>query len=234
MMTRLALLFALLCAVATAAAQKMDPFDFHVADVGILQVKQVQAELKVTEAQRGRMNQQAERHRTRVEAYLKKMESEKKQVAPDDKTLMGYFRDLKQGVLAVLQPNQLKRLREISLQRAGLSALTDQTVAKRVGMSDAQLKRMRDAFTAGMNEVNKLQQDAFNGVMKKYENRKPKDEAEANALRKQVEGELQAAGKRIQPQVDKALKSTETRMLAVLDSKQQASWKSLQGAPFRG
>jgi len=221
---------ATLAVVAAAPAQARDSFDVHCADVVILQSKQVQSELKITEAQRGQMNQHAAWHRGQLEAYDKELGGKK---APDQARLLGLMNGLKTRVMTVLTPGQLKRLRELSLQRVGMTALCDPIVAKRVGMSDAQLKKMQGIFAANGRAYTKIEQEAAQAVLKPYANRQVKDKAEADKLNKEVQAKLKAAGQRVKPRLDAIQKGAEKQMRAVLTSSQYNTYQGLRGKPFR-
>src|SRR4051812_29884919 len=109
----------------------MDQFDLHVSSLRILQDRSVQAELGVTTAQRAKMDKFADGYNSDLNAYLAELKKQNKadEQLPDETMSMMLAR-LKQSVMAVLTPSQLKRLREISLQAYGLNGLMDDTVAK--------------------------------------------------------------------------------------------------------
>jgi hypothetical protein len=222
---------------ATAFGQnppKMDAFFFHAADVNILQDKRVQTELKISEAQRNRMNQMADRHKQKVDALAKQYEKEKKnmQQFQADPKLVGYFLELKQNVLAQLDATQLKRLAEFSLQNVGLAALCDEKVAERVGMSKDQLAKMRKAYQDGGTRFAGIERKAAEPVMGKYKDRQAKDAKEAEALQKQFDAELAAAMKKAQPDLQKAQREIETAMRAILTKQQLDKYQALLGKPW--
>jgi hypothetical protein len=220
-----------------AAAQlpNMDPFYFHAADVALLQAKQVQKELGVTEPQRARMNQFADKHRQRLSAlageYKKAGKSE--QQATQDPRLVGYFIELKKNVMSQLSAAQLKRLGEISLQHLGLAALTDDKVGARIGLSKDQIQQMRNAFQDGGKKYGAAEKAAADPVLNKYKDRHVKDKKEAEALQKQFDAELAAVMKKAAPQLSAIKSETEKQMRGILSAKQMAAWKALLGKPFK-
>jgi hypothetical protein len=213
----------------------MDDFQFHAADVALLQMKPVQKELGVTEAQRTRMNQFADAHRAKLQQMQKDYEKAKKnpEDAAKDPRLVGYFYELKLNVMRQLKPAQLKRLSEISLQRVGLAALTDEKVSTKVGMSKDQLAKMRAAFQAGGQKYADAERKAAQPILDKYKDKKVKDQKEAQALQKQFNGELQAAMKKAQPQLAAIKAQAEKAMKTILTAAQVSKYQSLLGKPFK-
>jgi hypothetical protein len=213
-----------------------DQFDRHVADITLLQVKEVQTELKITETQRKKMNGFADAHRSKLTSYETKLKADaqkaKKQVQPDEKILAGYFGSLKNSVISSLSDAQIKRLRELTLQRSGLTGILDQQVATKVGVNAASLKKLRDLYAAGAKEAASIEEAALKKVLSPYQNRKPKDEAEAKKLRAEVEKKMAAEAKVIQPRIAKVQQSTRDKMLATLTAKQKSTYQALQGKPF--
>jgi hypothetical protein len=232
--------FALLCAAACAFAQGsalagMDPFQFHAADVQILQAKPVQAELKISEAQRNAMNKFAAQHRKHLEDLEQEYEKKKKPMsdAQKDPRIVGYFLELKTNVMRQLSKYQLKRLSELSLQRAGMAAITDDVVAKKVGLTTAQLTKYRDAFKTSGEKYAAAEQKAAAPVLAKYKNKKPKDAKEAEALRKQYNSDLEAALKKASPTLNAIRAQAEKTLLGLLTAKQKKAWTAVQGKPFK-
>jgi hypothetical protein len=58
----------------------------------------------------------------------------------------------------VLQPQQVERLQQISLQLRGLTALTDPEVAKKLGLSDSQVKDIQTKREEGNKKIAELRQ----------------------------------------------------------------------------
>ena len=225
-------LFLLPALFAAAVASAQDAFDTHVADVGLLQARQVQDDVKITAAQRTKMNAAADAHRKRLEAYQKQLQA-LGGGQPDRARMQGFFDTLKKDVFAVLSPAQIARLRQLTLQRLGLISLTDNDVAKRVGLSPAQVGGLKKAFQSGRAKFVALQKSAAAPILAPYKNRKAKDQAEAAALRKEVEGKLKVASVKVKPQLEAIGKQTDVAMLAVLTAPQKAKWAALKGVPFK-
>jgi len=231
-------LYRLLLPVAIALpiiAQGADEFDKHASDIQILQVKGIQTELGITAGQRTKMNGYAQAHSARLKTYesiLKEKTKTDKTVRPDQKVLLGYFRELRDGVLDVLTAKQLKRLRELSLQKSGLVGLLDTKVAAKVGVLSGPLAKLRSTYEAGAKKSQQLEQAAMQRALMDLKDKKPKNEAEAKAIRAEAQKRLQAEGKKLQPQISKIQNQTREQMLAILTPAQKETYKALQGKAF--
>ncbi|HMS53772.1 MAG TPA: hypothetical protein PKA27_00090 [Fimbriimonadaceae bacterium] len=237
------LLFIPLLFSAHASAQtKHDPFDFKMASVIILQSKEVQKELGISEAQRTQMNKYADKHRGELVAYQKQLEARQKDknkpLDVDPTKMDGMFVNLKKGVFGQLKPGQLKRLREISLQQLGLVALIDETVATRVGLSVPEQKKIKSVYESGIKEADQIAQAGqaqleiqLNELRKKYPN--PKTDAEKEKVMSEAQKKAEAIEKRIDPQIESVRKVTLTKMLSMLSAKQRGNWTTLLGKPFK-
>lgn len=217
-----------------AAQAQQGSFDAHVADIGLLQAKQVQTDVGITTAERDKMNVAASAYRDQVAAYGKQLKA-LGQSTPDQAKMRGMFEVLKNQVLKVLTPAQIRRVREITLQRLGMISLTDDVVAKQVGLSPAQVGRLKAAYQAGRTKFMAVQQQAQQAalpVMAPYKDRKPKTAAEAQALQKEVAAKLTPVRARFLPQLQAVGKATDASMLAVLTPAQKAAWTALKGKPF--
>lgn len=230
------LMLGMLLGVAALCSAVADPFDAAVADIGLLQIKAIQTELKVSTAQRNKMNTYAEAHRRALAAYeaevtKSKTDPQKAMASPKFKKI---FDDLKNGVISQLSIYQLKRLRELTLQRAGIVAIGQDSIAKRVGLTAAQTKKYRTIFEGEYKKAETLKAAAVKAALKPYEGRKPKDEAEAKKLNAEVQKKLEAVQKGLAPKLAAMAKATEAKLLAVLTAVQKKSWAALLGKPYTG
>lgn len=228
-------IFALFAMAISVQAQAQDPFDFHCADIGILQVKQIQTEVGITEAQRKAMNDAAATHKTRLTTYDAQQKAAKtKDTQPQTQAkLRGYFDELKKGVLTALSPVQLKRLRELTLQRAGLLALLDELVAKKIGLSRAPYENFRKTFSDGAKQAGDIERTNLKPIFDKYSAKRPKDDAERKLLESQMRGELDAASKRIAPQIQQLQSATQQKLIGILTAPQKTAWQALLGKPLK-
>jgi hypothetical protein len=224
-----------------------DQFDFLVANVSLLQDKAVQKELGVSESLRTKLNKHADWFNGQMKQMDQDLAAARKKnpkAKPSGDKIIGLQKQLKSKVLAELSARQVLRLREITLQEAGLSALLDKTVADRVGLSAAQLKSLRDEWSrnekkadAYGKEGGKIEEKAIQPVLAKYGKSQPKDKADAEKRR----AEVQAALKKYEPQL-KAVQekinalgpSFESFVKKTCTTDQLSTFKTLQGPTFKG
>lgn len=229
-MKRSILLLPALLIVGAASAQ--DSFDTHVADVGLLQAKVVQTDVGITAAQRTKMNAAAEQHKKRLQEYEKQLKA-LGTTSPDKRRLKGMFDILKKDVFAVMTKGQIKRLRELTLQRIGLISLTDDQVAAKVGLTPTQVGKIKQAFQAGRTKFVALQRSTAEPILAPYKDRKPKNAAEQTSLRKEIDAKLKVASVKVKPKLEAIGKETDAAMMAVLTAPQRAKWNALKGRPFK-
>jgi hypothetical protein len=218
-----------------AAARPVDTFDAHCADIVLLQAKPIQKELGLTEAQRNRMNKHAANHRSQLAALEKQIKAQKPP-PPQRQTqlqLLKFYNELKVNVLGELSAAQVRRLREISLQRIGIAALCDPYVAKKIGMSEAQLKKMQDVYSEGVGKFSSLEQATMKKVLDPYKGRTAKTKEEAQKLDAEVRAKLEAAKKDVMPQMTQIRNKYNAQMKAILTSSQRATFAALQGKTFK-
>jgi hypothetical protein len=225
-------LIALAVAGGSQAQAQMDPFDYHAANVRLLMSKPIQKELALTEAQRTKMNKHADYHKIRVQQFGEKLQKSGKDPNPVDPEFLAIMETLKKNVLAELNPKQLRRLRELSLQQVGLVAVLDDKVAAKLGINGSQLKQIRDLYTAGSNEARELVKKEVGAALAEFKNVKPKTDAEKKSVESKAQQKVAGVEKRLEPQVNKIRANTRDKMLAVLTTEQKTSFKALQGKPF--
>lgn len=225
-----ALALAAIASAGAAQSPKLDPFDAHCADLIILQSKAVQTELKITDAQRSKMNVFAERHRVRMEE-LKKEREQKKDVGAK---VVDAYSTLKENVLGQLSSTQVRRLREITLQNVGLAALRDSVIADRLGLSKTQREQFEKTYTEGAKKFQETERAAIAPVLKPYEGKTAKTKEEAEKLNQEVQTKLQAVRKKVMPQMEKIRNTYDARLRAILTSSQLNTYNALRGKPFKG
>lgn len=231
-------LVAVAALASVSAVHAADAFDVEVADIGLLMAREVQNDMKVTEAQRKKLNTHAEWFNTEAnkvqDAYRKQVEKSPKSPPkyPADK-ITNLTKQLKSKVIKELSTAQVKRLREITIQQAGYLALMDDAVAKKVGLSSTQLKQLRDRFTADEKRIEAIQKEYLTPVINKYKDKKPASEAEAKKLNDQMQKDMQAAQKKAEPR----LKTVQSNWFAFIEKTltktQMNAFGSLKGRTFK-
>jgi len=212
-------------------------FEEQVSDMGLLQSKEVQTELGFTEQLRAKLNVHAEDFNKKAnklqEDYRKKAEGKNPPPPAPIAEMAKLESELKKKVMKDLSAAQLKRLSELTLQTAGFAAMLDETVSKKIGLTSAQLEKLRSAFKDNAQEAQRLQEGAMKPIYEKYGKEKPADEATAKELQAKVQSEVQAATQKIQPQIqalqEKFLKTLKLTVKAIQFNK----FEALQGKPFK-
>ena len=225
-MRRLIPAFLLLTAGVAAHAQR-DPFEEYVASLDVLQLKAVQTELRVSDAQRTRMNGHADDYNRQVARIQTDVpESQRAELIERAEAA------LKGKVLEELTDGQVKRLAQISLQRLGVIAILDAKVATRVGLSGAQTQAITDAWTALGQAVGAELARVRKPVFDRYRDRKPKDDAERRTIQEAFEKEVAEADKSAKPQLDKLREEFEKVVDQTLTAGQKKAWEDLKGPAF--
>lgn len=224
---------AALVLVSTAAFAAPDAFDKYAADITILQASEVQKELKVSQAQRNKLNVHAKWFEAEQVKLRKTVDPKKGATEADQKKFSNLLNSFKDKVVAELSAVQLKRLREISLQNMGHVALLDDKVSAKVGLSKTQLEKLRNAYKAMAKKVSDAEVAAYKPINDKYKAKKPKDKAEEEKLRKAMAAEIQAAANKIKPTIQKLTAGYKATLDATLLADQKKKWSALQGVPFK-
>ena len=226
----------LLAASAPGIWAAPDPFDVYVANIEILQAKPVQSELKITDAQRAALNKHADWYNGQTKKVVDQLKTTKGTGADRQKgmTQISSLQDqLKGKVIGELSSWQVKRLGQISLQQAGIVALLDSKVAKKVGMTEVQIKKLRTGWEASGKLVAEAETKARQPVFNKYKDKQPKDEKEARELSEAYNREMEAASKTLDPVLAKAKKDFEAIVDSTLTPGQKKAWGDLKGPTFR-
>lgn len=216
---------------ASLAGAQSVVFNQKVANVMLLQIDSVKKELKISDSQRSAMNAAAKP----FNAYAQELEKANKQPTQTQITkLTGLRETMRTKVLGLLSVDQLRRLREITLQDAGLFAIATNDVAKELGIAGANLTAIRNALKSGADRSQKLIQDTEMKVLKQFENRDPKTESDKKKVADEYQKKLMAEMQKIRPQVDKIEKDTTAKVMGKLSTAQRQKWVALQGKPFKG
>lgn len=163
----------------------------------------VQAELKLSDDVKGKLEDMRN-------AMMEEMRNSFQSGGGDDreammKQMQERMKKADTEALALLNDGQKKRLKELWVQRSGNRIVTNEDVAKELGLTDDQKGRIRDLVNA--------QQQAMNEIFEKMRN-----------------GELDRSEMR--PLMDKNNKALEEEIGKVLTDGQKSKLKEMGGAPF--
>ena len=227
--------FTILTIVCTAVfAHAADDFDLKVSNIDVLRDKNVQTELGITEGQRKTMNVYADRFTKANKEKVAEYQKAKKQ--PDQAFSdfgMKQYIALRTDVLKTLSPNQVKRLRELTLQAAGPRALLDKAVADKVGIPTAEYNKFRTAISEGDGKIAKIKKSVADKLEKKYSaEKKPKNQKEADALRARFNTDLAAEMKKKEGEMKAVLQASEAKTGAIITKKYLDALAALMGKRF--
>lgn len=196
----------------TATGLQQTPFDARIAEPSLLKHEIVQRELKLTPDQI-----------TQIEATRKAFREEA------DRTGSWHSEKERAAVAKHLNSNQLRRLREITIQHAGPVLLMVDFVAERIGASPTRHKELKSGFDQTVDEgfrpmresIQKMAQETMKGV---------RDPEEAKRLSKEVS----KRSKEISSSFDHrgVVRKGAEKMLSMLSASERKTWNDLQGAPF--
>lgn len=182
----------------------------------LLQSPQVQQELKLTDDQKTKLRQMGERVRNEITermAELQGLSEDERRTKADDfrKQADKIAEAVRKEAAGILQPEQIKRWKQIELQQQGASALLRPEIAEAIGLSDEQkqsIKKITDESQA------KLQ-----GMFAKMRDRdNPPSEEERSQMREQSQ---------------KLRQEGEANAMAVLKPEQKDKLKEMMGTPFK-
>jgi hypothetical protein len=172
--------------------------------VALLWNDKVQEELKITDAQKADLKKAADKVRDRYKDALDRARAD-----VDLKGLQALRKarreDMEQTLLSVLPPEQARRLRQIELQAAGLSAFSRDDVLGSLKLTEQQQKQIKEVSHDFQEDTQDLMKNAHNDL--------------AN---------LGGAFKKMRGLRDEAL----ARIVAGLDDGQKKAWKDLTGDRF--
>lgn len=235
-MTLRTILPALFIASATIGMAQAETFESYASNLALLQNKGVQTELGITEAQRKTLNTHAEWYNAQTAEIQKAAPNAKTEAQRDalSKKLQGLMVQMKARCLKVLTAGQTKRLSQLSLQLQGPAVLLDDRVAKQVGVSADQLKKMRALYEGNIKKVSAMQDKTFRPIAEKYE--KQRKGKTGDALKKiddAMNKEMMAAQVKVQPQVQALASDTRNGILKILTPAQRTKMQTMMGKPYK-
>lgn len=160
--------------------------------------KVVQDELKLSADQRKKVGDL----RTRAMRAMQRLRGQ-----PPDKIgekMQEITRESEKELAGIFNADQARRFKEIALQQQGIQALAQPDVAKEVGLSDEQQKKVKDACESGQKERAKL----FQG--------RP---GTPEMMRKAME---------------KITKATSDQIFEILTTEQKTQWEKMKGKSVKG
>jgi hypothetical protein len=167
----------------------------------LLRMPEVQAELKLTDEQKTKINEMQSQLRAGRRGQgggFRDLSREER-----EKQLAERRANEQKQLQAILNTDQLKRYRQLQLQRQGLLALRDTTVQDELKLTTDQRSKVDGVLTEQTEEMRKIRQSAA--------------------------GDRAAA----RTQTEALRKKTEEKLEALLTDDQKKQWKEMLGAPFK-
>lgn len=181
----------------------------------------VQQEFRISASQAQAIQEIIEQHGALQTALSKRLETAK---SNDFESIQKQIENAEVGtsrkIVDVLNPDQRKRLREVSLQEIGPFAMRNAEIAKELGLTPAQRNQVE-----ALAKKTVLELDEINAKMASELEAIPDGKA-GDAKRTKVVMSYDAKLKTAETQKEKAL-------LALLSKPQQATWQKLLGRPFK-
>jgi hypothetical protein len=131
--------------------------------VGLLSQKSVQEELKLSDEQRTKATQLAEKQREGFQDF-RNLSRDERQKKFEERTAAN-----RTAVAAILDPAQVKRLRQISLQQQGARALADSEVADALQLSSEQKQKIKTVLDDSGDKAREAFQGGREGAREKME-----------------------------------------------------------------
>lgn len=167
----------------------------------------VQRELGISEDQKTKLRELREKMQAERESQMESFRTNGG--PPDREAMMKAFREMEEkstkALGEILTADQVKRLKELSLQRAGNRALMRPDVQKELGLTEDQVKKIE--------ELQNKQQEASRSIFEKVQN----GEVDRSEVR-----ELMEKNNRIMDE----------ELAKVLTEAQRAKLKEMSGKPF--
>jgi Spy/CpxP family protein refolding chaperone len=166
----------------------------------LLRRPEVQTELKITDEQKPKIETMLEQLREERQGLfqdLRDASAEERQKIMDK-----MYADESKRVNAILNPDQQKRFRQISLQQEGPTAAARADVADELKLTDEQKKKVRELLVAQQEKQRELREAAG--------------------------GDFQA----IREKMEALRKETNDKVTALLTDEQKNKWKEMVGTPF--
>jgi len=175
--------------------------------LGLLRITEVQTELKMTPPQIAKVDeaQQTVREATRevFQGGFQQMSQEERQ-----KAMLKMEEIQSKAVAGILDQIQLKRFKQLELQRMGPSAILRPSVAKELGVTEQQQAKVRELQQKQGEEMRSMFQGGFQQMSQE---------------------ERQQLGQKLQ----EMRKKNEEAILGVLTPAQKTKWTEMLGKPFK-
>lgn len=205
----------------------------EIASMELLQSKVVQTELKVTESQRTKFNAHATNYNAQTKALQDSAQKGEINKSEFESKVLAAQTTLKAQVLAELSSAQIVRLGQITLQQAGYIAVMNDQVSARLGLTQTQLKSLKDGWNKLGQDVAAAEQAVRQPIIEKYQKLDPKTDEDKKKARDDFEKEMAASNEKVQPDLKRLRKGFEDLVDKTLTAGQKKTWSDLKGPAFK-
>lgn len=208
-------------------AVERDPFDLYLCDINVLQDKAVQAELKVDEELRAKLNE----HAAWFDQEAKRIEEN----FPADARVEALLRSramFKARVLDSLSDPQVKRLAQLSLRAMDVVAVLDLKIGEKLGITEAQQTVLFESWKKTGESVAAALARVRQPIVDKYRAMKADSEGERKAQQAAAAKEMAEADKSVAEEIQGLKKAFEKTVADTLTEGQKKEWERLKGPPM--
>ena len=179
----------------------------------IVQAKSVQDELKLTDDQKDKVKEFAKEQVTKMREGFAKMKDrpKDKEKGKDGGGRMAEMeKAATEGLSKILKDDQMKRLKEISLQAGGVNAFHRSEVLDALKLKDEQKEKIEETLKSTGKEIRDLREEYFSGGSRPDEDKMKEFEKKSATIQKDAMGKVQE----------------------VLTDDQKKAWKDMTGETF--
>lgn len=174
--------------------------------LGMLRVKEVQEELKMTQPQIDKVDAKQQEVQQAIQTLVQNAGGFQNMSPEDRQKLMPKMQEIQTKAVAdILDTKQQKRFHQLELQQQGAMAISRPEVSKELALTDDQKTKIKDIQQAQQDKMREIFQGAGQG-------------GDRAAMMQQMQALQKAAGDKI---------------TALLTDAQKAQWKAMQGDAFK-
>jgi transcriptional regulator with XRE-family HTH domain len=181
----------------------------------------------MSKAQIDQMEKVYQVYRSAAEPIIKRVESSGKPPTKTDENAMANHTNIFESqLMQILNANQRKRLRELSIQAGGTAMLLHPEISKQLKLTPQQISRLETGIRNAVSRIQKVEENAARqaGLTNEAEVRKLSE--------KELKARVDRAAGIAKPQVEKIRTETRRQLLAILTQSQRQQWINMQGKPF--
>lgn len=235
MLKRLVGVGALFLAMVSLALAQVSDFDRYAADIGLLQRSDVATELELTVEQADKINALSQEFAARIEAETERLQGNPPESVVESvrRAVADAQQEFRGKVLDELDDEQIVRLRQLALQRAGDLSVLDDRVAAEIGLEEAKRAELEETYRDVQGRIESRQAEAFDPIIDEFEAKRPTDPEEVQAWRREFEAAINAKAQEIGPEIQAIASEYGQALQRNLDETHRAKLGELMGPRFQ-